>query len=141
MWRSALGMPLGIMAGGTDIASAPPHASREYMRVPGAALAPRDGRYILQMTEELWETGYLDAVKLLAVDHPESVDVYVSEGFVPPRRGRRGYACTPFRRLLSRRSSPRTTSLAPTGFPPCRGRTSASLPRPPSRASRASARS
>src|SRR5207237_521744 len=27
MWRSALGMPLGIMAGGTDIASAPPHAS------------------------------------------------------------------------------------------------------------------
>jgi len=87
MWRSALGMPLGIMAGGTDIASAPPHASREYMRVPGAALAPRDGRYILQMTEELWETGYLDAVKLLAVDHPDSVDVYVNEGFVPPAPG------------------------------------------------------
>src|SRR5213080_91362 len=87
MWRSALGMPLGIMAGGTDIASAPPHASREYMRVPGDALVPRDGRYVLQMTEELWETGYLDAVKLLAVDHPESVDVYVNEGFVPPAPG------------------------------------------------------
>src|SRR5438034_798212 len=87
MWRSALGMPLGIMAGGTDIASAPPHASREYMRVPGAALAPRDGRYVLQMTEELWETGYLDAVKLLAVDHPDSVEVYVNEGFVPPAPG------------------------------------------------------
>src|SRR3989441_196393 len=87
MWRSALGMPLGIMAGGTDIASAPPHASREYMRVPGDALVPRDGRYVLQMTEELWETGYLDAVKLLAVDHPDSVDVYVNEGFVPPAPG------------------------------------------------------
>ena len=87
MWRSALGMPLGIMAGGTDIASAPPHASREYMRVSGNALAPRDGRYVLQMTEELWETGYLDAVKLLAVDHPDSVEVYVNEGFVPPAPG------------------------------------------------------
>src|SRR2546421_6390654 len=52
MWRSALGMPLGIMAGGTDIASAPPHASREYMRIPGRALAPQgglDSRYVLQL--------------------------------------------------------------------------------------------
>ncbi len=89
MWRSALGMPLGIMAsgGGTDIASAPPHASREYMRVPGRALAPRDGRYVLQLTEELWETAYLDQAKLLVVDHPDSVDVYVDEGFVPPAPG------------------------------------------------------
>src|SRR3989449_964074 len=87
MWRSALGMPLGIMAGGTDIASAPPHASREYMRVPGDALVPRDGRYVLQMTEELWETGYLDAVKLLAVDHPDSRGGYGNEGVRPPRPG------------------------------------------------------
>src|SRR2546429_553394 len=87
MWRSALGMPLGIMAGGTDIASAPPHASREYMRIPGRALAPRNGRYVLQLTEELWETAYLDQAKLLAVDHPDSVDVYVDEGFVPPAPG------------------------------------------------------
>jgi tetratricopeptide (TPR) repeat protein len=87
MWRSALGMPLGIMAGGSDITSAPPHASREYMRVPGAALVPRDGRYVLQITEELWETGYLDQVKLLVVDHPDSEDVYVNEGFVPPAPG------------------------------------------------------
>src|SRR5881398_3584548 len=87
MWRSALGMPLGIMAGGTDIASAPPHASREYMRIPGRALAPRNGRYILQLTEELWETAYLDQAQLLAVDHPDSVDVYVDEGFLPPAPG------------------------------------------------------
>jgi len=87
MWRSALGMPLGIMAGGRDIASAPPHASREYMRIPGRALAPQGGRYVLQLTEELWETAYLDQAKLLAVDHPDSVDVYVDEGFVPPAPG------------------------------------------------------
>jgi hypothetical protein len=87
MWRSALGMPLGIMAGGIDIASAPPDASREYLRVPGRALVPRDGRYVLQLTEELWETGYLDQAKLLVVDHPDYSDVYVDEGFVPPAPG------------------------------------------------------
>ena len=87
MWRSALGMPLGIMAGGTDIASAPPHASREYMRIPGSALALKNGRYVLQLTEELWETAYLDQAQLLAVDHPDSVDVYVDEGFLPPAPG------------------------------------------------------
>jgi Flp pilus assembly protein TadD len=87
MWRSALGMPLGIMTSGHGIASAPPYASREYMRIPGRALAPKDGRYVLQITEELWETGYLDHVKLLAVDHPDSVNVFLDEGFVPPAPG------------------------------------------------------
>jgi Tfp pilus assembly protein PilF len=87
MWRSALGMPLGIMAGGHGIASAPPFASREFMRIPGQALVPKDGRYVLQITEELWETGYLDHVKLLAVDHPDSMNVYLDEGFVPPTAG------------------------------------------------------
>ncbi len=87
MWRSALGMPLGIMAGGHGIASAPPYASREYMRIPGRALVPKVGRYVLQITEELWETGYVDDAKLLVVDHPDSLDVYLDEGFVPPTPG------------------------------------------------------
>jgi tetratricopeptide (TPR) repeat protein len=87
MWRSALGMPLGIMAGGRGIAAAPPYASREYMRIPGRALVPKDGRYALQITEELWETGYLDDARLLVVDHPDSLDVYLDEGFVPPGPG------------------------------------------------------
>ena len=86
MWRSALGMPIGIMAGkqkgGTMYA--PAAASREYLRIPGAALRPRQGRYVLQLTEELWETAYVDEIKLLAVDHPDSVDVFVDERFVPP---------------------------------------------------------
>lgn len=83
MWRSALGMPLGIMTGMTN-ALAPAGASQEYFRIPGDALAPRDGRYVLQLTDELWETAYADEVKLLAVDHPDSVDVFVDERFVPP---------------------------------------------------------
>ena len=82
MWRSALGMPLGLMGGGG--AFAPAGASQEYLRIPGEALQPRDGRYVLQLTEELWETAYADEVKLLAVDHPDSVDVFVDERFVPP---------------------------------------------------------
>ncbi|MFN2601393.1 MAG: FG-GAP-like repeat-containing protein [Gemmatimonadaceae bacterium] len=82
MWRSALGMPLGLM-GGTS-AFAPAGASQEYLRIPGDALKPRDGRYLLQLTEELWETAYADEVKLLTIDHPDSVDVFVDERFVPP---------------------------------------------------------
>ena len=82
MWRSALGMPLGLM--GSTSAFAPAGASQEYLRIPGEVLKPRDGRYVLQLTEELWETAYADQVKLLAVDHPDSVDVFVDERFVPP---------------------------------------------------------
>ncbi len=83
MWRSALGMPVGFM-GGEGMAYAPAAASDEYLRIPGDALAPRDGRYPLQITEELWETAYVDQVRLLALDHPDSVQVFVNERFVPP---------------------------------------------------------
>ncbi len=88
MWRSALGMPMGLMAGGGSngarMAYAPAGASQEYLRIPGSVLAPRDGHYVLQVTEELWETAYVDRVRLIAVDHPDSVDVFVDERFVPP---------------------------------------------------------
>ena len=82
MWRSALGMPLGIL--GSNTAYAPAGASQEYLRIPASALQPRDGKYVLQLTEELWETAYADHVRLLAVDHPDSVNVFVDERFVPP---------------------------------------------------------
>ena len=84
MWRSALGMPLGILGGGSNTAYAPAGASQEYLRIPDRALQPRNGKYVLQLTEELWETAYADHLKLLAVDHPDSVDVFVDERFVPP---------------------------------------------------------
>ena len=93
MWQSALGMPVGIMgrqesgAGSRGAMEyAPAGASLEYVRIPGDALKPKDGRYIIQVTEELWETAYLDQLRLLAVDHPDSVEVYVDERF-PPMRG------------------------------------------------------
>ena len=81
VWRSALGMPLGIMGGTATYGS--PHASREYLRVPGEMLKRKGGVYSLKITEELWETLYLDELRLVAVDHPDSVGVYVDERFVP----------------------------------------------------------
>ncbi len=81
-WRSALGMPLGIM--GEDRAYAFPDASDDYILIPGDLLEPREGKYSLKITSELWETIYMDRVRLVAVDHPDSVEVFVPEQFSPP---------------------------------------------------------
>jgi len=81
MWRTALGMPLGILGGAPRYA--PPDASRETLLIPGERLRTRDGAYSLQITEELWETAYLDRLELTAVDHPDSVELVVDERFVP----------------------------------------------------------
>ena len=83
MWKSALGMPLGILGGGQR-AYAPAFPSQEYRRLPDGVLQPLDGEYVMQITEELWETIYVDGVNLVAVDHPSEIDVYVNEAFVPP---------------------------------------------------------
>ncbi|HVH66795.1 MAG TPA: FG-GAP-like repeat-containing protein [Gemmatimonadales bacterium] len=83
MWNSALGMPLGIMTREGGLLSASPRASQEYLHIPSGLLQPRDGRYELRLTEELWETAYLDEIRLLAVDHPDSVQVYLNERFAP----------------------------------------------------------
>jgi Tfp pilus assembly protein PilF len=82
MWRSALGMPLGIM--GDNTAYAFPDASDDYIRIPGDILKPDNGLYSIQLTSELWETMFFDKVQLVAVDHPDSVDVFVPEQFSPP---------------------------------------------------------
>ena len=82
MWRSALGMPLGIMGGKQAFAFA--DASKEYLKIPGEQLREKDGKFSIQMTEELWETIYADEIKLIAVDHPADMDIYVDEKFVGP---------------------------------------------------------
>lgn len=82
LWRSALGMPLGIMGGNTAYAF--PDASDDYLKIPGDQLKPAAGKYSLQITSELWEAIYLDKLELVAVDHPDSVDIFVPEQFSPP---------------------------------------------------------
>ncbi|MEO1996351.1 MAG: VCBS repeat-containing protein, partial [Planctomycetaceae bacterium] len=56
----------------------------EYLRIPEERLVPRNGEYVLQMTEELWEAAYFDEVKLLAIDHPQDFEVYSNEKVGPP---------------------------------------------------------
>ena len=47
-------------------------------------LKPDKGLYSIQLTSELWETMYYDKVQLVALDHPDNVDVFVPEQFSPP---------------------------------------------------------
>jgi tetratricopeptide (TPR) repeat protein len=82
MWRSALGMPLGIMGESKEYAN--PAASVDYIKIPGEILKPKNKKYTIQLTGELWETMYIDKIQLIALDHPDSVDVFVDERFLPP---------------------------------------------------------
>lgn len=77
-WRNLLGMVL------PDGSYAPPDPAKDFFKIPGGKLRPKDSRYSLQITEELWETTFLDQVKHLVVDHPEEIEVFVDEKFVPP---------------------------------------------------------
>ena len=82
LWRSALGMPLGIMGGETAYAFAEP--AEDYFKIPGDMLKEKEGTYSIQLTAELWETAYFDQVKLMVIDHPDTTDIYVDERFTPP---------------------------------------------------------
>ena len=72
LWAAPIGLQIaeGKMA---------PSRAWEYLLIPGDRLRQRDGTYDLQLTEELWEAGYFDEVKLIAVDHPADSDLYTNE--------------------------------------------------------------
>lgn len=90
MWRSALGMPLAVKGNDTTYAFSDP--SKEYLLIPGEKLKPKNNKYSIKITEELWETVYFDKAALVAVDHPDTVDVFADERFVaPPFPGRQLY--------------------------------------------------
>ena len=77
LWAAPIGLP--SPQGGMT-----PHRDWEYLKIPGEMLAERDGRYVLQITEELWEAAYFDQVRLLAIDHPADVDIFSNEKVGPP---------------------------------------------------------
>jgi len=56
----------------------------EYLQLPQGSLAPRDGRYEIRITEELHEVSYIDQVRLIAVDHPEDLDIFTNDKFKGP---------------------------------------------------------
>jgi Flp pilus assembly protein TadD len=73
--------PLGASAGDGEYF---PVDHDEFVQVPGEALVAVDGRYRVQVTEELREVSYLDQIQLVAVDHPEDVEVFTNDKFVGP---------------------------------------------------------
>jgi tetratricopeptide (TPR) repeat protein len=58
----------------------------EYFKVSGYQVQPRDGLISFKMLEPMEELDYLDQTRLLAIDHPEDVEVYPNERFMsePP---------------------------------------------------------
>jgi hypothetical protein len=76
IWRSPLGMRINAQD------TAPATQTEDWIKVSGRQLAALDGRYLLRITAELWETHFFDHVSLVAVDHPADVEVFVDERFV-----------------------------------------------------------
>lgn len=56
----------------------------EFVSIPGSALGPVNGQYDIRITEELSEVSYLDQVRLYAVDHPASSEIFTNEKFKGP---------------------------------------------------------
>lgn len=58
----------------------------EMVRLGSDAEFPaKDGRYVVQLTEELREVLYLDEAKLVVVDHPPDAEVHPTDKLVPGR--------------------------------------------------------
>ncbi len=56
----------------------------EHVQIPRGALVAKDGRYEVRMTEELREVAFLDRVRLVAVDHPKNLEIFVNDKFQDP---------------------------------------------------------
>jgi cytochrome c-type biogenesis protein CcmH/NrfG len=79
IWRS----PLGLRINAQDTAGVV--QTRDWVKVRGDQLKPRDGFYNLRITADLWETHFFDEVKLMVVDHPVGTEINVDERFsIPP---------------------------------------------------------
>ena len=75
LWRS----PLGLRINAQDTAGV--SQTEDWVKIRGDQLEPSNGAYDIRITAELWETHFFDHVSLMAVDHPEDVEVFVDERF------------------------------------------------------------
>jgi len=73
--------PLGASAGDGEFF---PVDHDEYVQIPPGALVARDGAYEVRITEELHEVSYLDQVRLMAIDHPASHEIFTNDKFKSP---------------------------------------------------------
>jgi hypothetical protein len=65
--------------------------TQQWFRISEDELAPREGYYDLRLTNEYWETHYIDSYSLLAVDHPRGSHVFVDERVASPAAALRLY--------------------------------------------------
>jgi hypothetical protein len=79
----------------------------EYVRIRGDQLKERNGRYELRVTNELEEALFADRFQLIAVDHPQGVEVYPNEGMTDPPR--------PFKLYVTRGARPPLTAVDDNG--------------------------
>ena len=75
LWRS----PLGLRINAQDTAGIT--QTEDWVKIRADQLMPKDGLYDIRITAELWETHFVDRLALMAVDHPEGLDVFVDERF------------------------------------------------------------
>jgi tetratricopeptide (TPR) repeat protein len=54
----------------------------EWIKINGSQLRPRGGYLSLRFGEPMEEVNYIDQVRLVAIDHPASTDVYPNERFL-----------------------------------------------------------
>jgi hypothetical protein len=95
--------PMGLRISDTVFADADPH---EYIWLGGAdRFPPRDGQYVVQITEELREVLYLDDAKLIVVDHPPGTEVHTTDKFRPGKPFPRGELWTLENRLPLRQAT------------------------------------
>jgi hypothetical protein len=73
--------PLGASAGDGQYF---PVDHDEYVQIDGSSLVAVDGRYEIRVSEELREVAYLDAMRLIAVDHPAEIEVFTNDKFKGP---------------------------------------------------------
>ena len=62
--------------------------TEEWYKLPGSQIQPRDGYYDLRVTDELWESYYVDSYSLLVVDHPQGTEIWSDERFPLPPKAR-----------------------------------------------------
>ena len=59
--------------------------TEEWFKISGEDLKPKDGALDLRITDEYWESYYIDRYGLRAIDHPKGTNVFVDERVaVPP---------------------------------------------------------
>ncbi len=73
--------PLGASAGNGEYF---PVDHDEIIQISSDSLVEKNGFYEIRITEELREVAFLDEIRLIAVDHPATVDIFTNEKFKGP---------------------------------------------------------